>query len=152
MKPNKSRSISDALSLENDIISLAKFPSENPNPVMRLGFDGTLLYVNNASERFVNCWKISIGYKVPDKIIHLISGIAKGSYTDIEIECCDRIFSFTVVPIVDEGYINLYGRDITQQKIAEERLRFQANIIQNISDAIYATDLQLRITNWKVRY
>ncbi len=163
MKPNKSRNKIDAvssqktngengrsdyMSLENDIRSLAKFPSENPNPVMRLGFDGTLLYVNNAGGRFAQQWNISPGKKVPDHIIKLISGIENESHREIEIECCDKIFSFVVVPIMVEGYINLYGRDITQQKMAEERLRFQANIIQNISDVIYATDLDLRITNW----
>lgn len=144
---NGENSTSDP-SIDNDIRSLAKLPAENPNPVMRLGFDGTLLYVNNAGERFANKWNISRGQKVPDNITQLICGIEQVSQRAIEIECCDRIFSFTVVPIKDEGYINLYGLDITQQKMVEERLRFQANIIQNISDVIYATDLQLRITNW----
>jgi PAS domain S-box-containing protein len=133
---------------EKDIISLAKLPSENPNPVMRLGLDGTLLYINNAGERFAESWNISAGHKVPENMIRLISGIAKGSHKEIEMECCNKMYSFTVVPILEESYINLYGRDITQQKTVEERLRLQANIMQNISDAIYATDLELRITNW----
>ncbi len=140
--------ITAALQMETDILSLAKFPSENPNPVMRMGFDYTLIYINNAGDRFLKKWDISVGSKIPDSIVRLISGIENGSHREIEIECCERIYSFTAVPIFDEGYINLYGHDITQQKLAEERLRFQANIMQNISEAIYATDLQHRITNW----
>lgn len=140
--------MSEGFSFINEIASLAKFPSENPNPVMRLSFDGTVLYVNKAGEPFIRKWNISLGNKIPENVNQMISGIESGSHKDIEIECCSRIFSFTVVPISEEGYINLYGHDITQQKMAEEGLRFQANIIQNISDVIYATDLQLRITKW----
>ena len=34
-----------------------------------------------------------------------------------------RVFSFLFVPIADSGYVNLYGRDITDRKRAEEELR-----------------------------
>ena len=37
-----------------------------------------------------------------------------------------RDFSFAVVPIVDSGYVNLYGRDITSRKRAEEELKILA--------------------------
>ncbi len=141
-------SIIDGIAYANEIESLAKFPSENPNPVIRLSSEGTVLYSNKAGEPFINGWNNSQGNKIPDNVFRMISGIANGSHKDIEIECCDRIFLFTVVPIAKEGYINLYGHDITQQKLAEERLRFQANIIQNISDVIYATDLKMRVTEW----
>jgi PAS domain S-box-containing protein len=39
-------------------------------------------------------------------------------------------------------------RDITERKRAEERLLYQANLLGNISDIVYATDNQLRITAW----
>jgi len=38
--------------------------------------------------------------------------------------------------------------DITDRKRAEERLAYQANLLANISDVIYSTDDQLRITSW----
>jgi PAS domain S-box-containing protein len=39
-------------------------------------------------------------------------------------------------------------RDITDQKLAETRLAYQAMMLDNVSDAIVATDPQFRITTW----
>jgi PAS domain S-box-containing protein len=38
--------------------------------------------------------------------------------------------------------------EIDERKRSEEHLAFQANLLKNISDAVYATDLQMRITSW----
>jgi two-component system, chemotaxis family, sensor kinase Cph1 len=165
MKPNKSlhkkslptetdnksdAGISDIIPIENELHILAKFPTENPNPVMKLSFDGRVLYVNKAGEPFIEKWKISPGNKIPGNISRMISGIAKGSHKDIEIECCGRFFSFTVVPIAGEGYINLYGHDITQLKITEERLleselRYK-ELVSNAKSIILKMDTKGRFT------
>jgi two-component system cell cycle sensor histidine kinase/response regulator CckA len=41
-----------------------------------------------------------------------------------------------------------FVRDITERKEAEEQLLYQANLLQNVSDAIVATDLNFDITSW----
>lgn len=38
--------------------------------------------------------------------------------------------------------------DISERKRTEEQLRYQANLLQNISDAIIATDMNFCITSW----
>jgi PAS domain S-box-containing protein len=38
--------------------------------------------------------------------------------------------------------------DITERKQAQEHIAFQANLLANISDVVYATDEQLRLTAW----
>lgn len=40
------------------------------------------------------------------------------------------------------------GEDITEIKKAEEQLRYQANLLQNVSDAIISSDLDFRIKSW----
>jgi PAS domain S-box-containing protein len=40
------------------------------------------------------------------------------------------------------------NRDITERKRVEERLRYQANLLYNVSDAIISTDLDHRILTW----
>jgi PAS domain S-box-containing protein len=143
-------SIPDVISAENEILNLAKLPVENPNPVMKLGFDGQVLYVNQAGEPFIKKWNISPGNQVPENIMRMVSGIAEGTHKDIEIECCCRFFSFTVVPIAEEGYINLYGHDITQLKMAEERLleselRYK-ELVSNAKSIILKMDTKGRFT------
>ena len=39
-----------------------------------------------------------------------------------EVNCSDQIVSITFLPITDGGYVNLYGRDITEQVRATEAL------------------------------
>ncbi|MCL4297881.1 MAG: PAS domain S-box protein [Anaerolineae bacterium] len=46
--------------------------------------------------------------------------------------------------------IILVMRDISERKQAEEQLLFQANLLQNVSDAIVATDLNFVITGWNL--
>ncbi len=38
--------------------------------------------------------------------------------------------------------------DITERKKIEEQIRYQANLIENVNDAIIAADLNFRITSW----
>src|SRR3990172_11157893 len=41
----------------------------------------------------------------------------------LDLEYGERMYSFFVAPVVNSGYTNLYGRDITEHKRAEEALR-----------------------------
>ena len=50
----------------------------------------------------------------------------------VDIECGDRIYSFTFVPIPDKGYVNLYGLDITERKKAEQSLQESKALIDAI--------------------
>ena len=71
------------------------------------------------------------------------------------IHCKDgqtKIISWNQHGLSDEkgdllGSISL-GRNITQQKNAEERVQYQANLLQRISDAIISTDLEFNIKSW----
>jgi signal transduction histidine kinase/GAF domain-containing protein len=109
---------------EEQIENLAKFPSEDPNPVLRIKKDGELFYANAASGSFLTEWGCEVGQIVPDNWHKTISEVfASGSGKRVEIEHTGKIFSFMVAPVAEAGYVNLYGRDITERKQAEEELR-----------------------------
>ncbi|HIJ67585.1 MAG TPA: PAS domain S-box protein [Planctomycetes bacterium] len=108
---------------EEQIKSIAKFPSENPNLVLRIGRDGKLLYANDASSSLVAEWSCSTGEAVPENWRRIVSeSFTAGSSRRVEIKHAGRVFAFMVVPVVDGGYVNLYARDITERKAAEEDL------------------------------
>jgi PAS domain S-box-containing protein len=46
------------------------------------------------------------------------------------------------------NYLMKFVQDITKRKQAEEQLLYQANLLQNVSDAIVATDRHFIITGW----
>ncbi len=99
---------------EKVIKILAKFPYENPNPIMLLDRKGRVLYVNKASLPFLHKWKIIPGNKIPEDIFNMIlEQILSNSKNSIEIECNKRIYSFKVVLNKEDDLIHLYGFDIT---------------------------------------
>ena len=119
--------------------SLADFTSENPQPSLRVGKDGIILYANAASLPIISDWEKRIGQKVSGQWHQLIKEVLQsGIRENIEVECKGRIYSFIVVPVRLSSYVNLYGRDITEKKNAEERLHnayqalkeTQSNLIQ----------------------
>lgn len=117
--------ISEEKSAEEKIRTLAKFPDENPNPVLRLAKDGTLLYANKAGLPLLDVWGCLRGQ--PSVCESLLALIAEALYSninkEIEVESQDRIFSLIFTPVAEADYVNVYGRDVTQRKQAEEALR-----------------------------
>ncbi len=111
---------------EEESRALARFPSENPNPVLRLSRDCTVIYHNEAGSPILEAW----GYKegqclcVPEHESKLIEvAFASGIPATFDLEHGDRRFSITLAPIVESGYVNVYGLDITARWRAEERLK-----------------------------
>ncbi|MDA2932794.1 PAS domain S-box protein [Acidobacteria bacterium AH-259-D05] len=122
------RDLTERKRAEDEIRSLVKFPSENPNPVLRVAKDGTITYANKASMPVFNLWDCEVGQLLPQHLRRLIREVCdSGLNKDIEVECGDVAFSFLLTPVGDGAYVNLYGHDITKRKRADEEIR-QLNI------------------------
>ena len=108
---------------EEKMRDLAKFPSENPNPVLRITKDGLLLHSNPASESFLKEEGYQVGGPVSDQWRQMVSEVfASGCEKSFEIPHTGRIFSFMFTPVTEAGYVNLYGRDITDRRQAQQAL------------------------------
>ncbi|HTX92856.1 MAG TPA: PAS domain S-box protein [Anaerolineales bacterium] len=103
--------------------TLAKFPSENPNPTLRLDRNGTILYANPSSQPLLAKWNTEIGQACPKEWSEVASAVltSNASKTADE-ECNGRIYSFFVAPVHESQYVNLYARDVTEQRQAEAKL------------------------------
>jgi PAS domain S-box-containing protein len=116
--------ITERRQAERKIENLAKFPSENPNPVLRISGDGTLLYANHTADSIIQEWGCQTGQTVPDKWRKTTVGVlANKRPKRIEYRHDGKVFAFLVVPVIEAGYVNLYGRDISDRKAAEGELR-----------------------------
>jgi hypothetical protein len=109
---------------EEKIRNLAKFPEENPNPIMRMARDGTVLYGNRTGERLLEAIGCGIGRAAPQEWCRWVAGaLASGSLVEHEVQHNTQTFSFALAPVAEGGYVNWYGTNITDRKKTEEDLR-----------------------------
>ena len=102
---------------------LARFPAENPNPVMRASAEGSILYCNPASMKNRE-WACNIGDPLPEPVRTLVAqAMASGKELHGEVQLDASFYAVTVTPFPAESYVNVYGREITKRKQAEESLR-----------------------------
>jgi PAS domain S-box-containing protein len=115
--------------------SLAKFPSENPNPVMRFTPQGDILYANAAASSLLEPGKRARGISAPKALLRTIGqACAARSPMTIDLEIRQRIYTFDVLPLVEAGYINVYGRDETEHRQDEAALRVSEGRYRSLFD------------------
>jgi len=103
--------------------SLARFPSEDPNPVLRVQEDGTIIYANEGSSPLFSAWGCGMGGLLPEHLRRVVSDVlCSGMAKDIEVACGERVLSICFAPVVEARHVNLYGLDVTKRKRAEEAL------------------------------
>jgi class 3 adenylate cyclase len=96
---------------------LDKFPSLNPNPVIRTTEEGRLIYANTASGPVARAYGLEVGEPVPAELFARIVAAADApERTAIEAEGENRTFALLPVRFHELGFINVYGTDITATK------------------------------------
>ena len=109
--------ITDRIRAEEEIRKLAKFPSENPNPIVRVSNDHTVLYANNVALLLLRFAGSSVEEEVPKLWQQEIEESFRSKQEKkFDVEYNGVVFSFVIVPILDAGYANLYGRDVTKER------------------------------------
>lgn len=102
---------------------VAGFTEENPNPVLRVDFDGIISYANPASVPVLLHIDRQKGEKVPGHWMkHVEEAKEAGMAKEFDIEEASRAYRILFAPFLDSGYINIYARDITREKELEREL------------------------------
>lgn len=145
------RDISERELSEEEMKKLASFPSENPNAILRIAVDLTVLYANAAAAPLLRKWNCKVGECLPEEHWEVLAqALRDGRKVDTEIECEGRTLMLMWAPFPASRYVNVYGRDITERKQAEEQLReaHRKNllILESIADGFAAFDREWRYT------
>ncbi|HEX9549931.1 MAG TPA: hypothetical protein VF971_02425, partial [Candidatus Limnocylindrales bacterium] len=97
------------------IAAIARFPDQNPNPVLRMTADGLLQYANAASAGIVSTLAATVGEPIPDEWRSRIEAAA-ASGMPFEVTVSTETFEILAVDVPDFGFVNLYGSDVTARK------------------------------------
>ncbi|HDS63211.1 MAG TPA: PAS domain S-box protein, partial [Methanofollis liminatans] len=132
---------------ERAMRDLARLAGESPDPVLRIGRGGQILYANEAAMAF-------IGAEAPGDKSEARAALARataeatatGDQIELELELPvgDQTFLITVVPIEGEDYVNLYGKEITGIKAAETAIRLNEQRLEALRglDRMYDAPLK----------
>jgi two-component system, LuxR family, sensor kinase FixL len=116
---------------EREIKSLARLASESPNPILRVTAAGQIAYANNASRPLLLAWGTEQGRDLPQEWAEEVTeALAQGGARERETELAGQIYALLFAPIRDLGYVNIYARDITAVRHAEQESRqHQAELV-----------------------
>lgn len=107
--------------IRRQIEALARFPDEIPAPVARIDKHGTVLYANRVAHKELAQWHISTGRIISEEALgHVQRTLGMRLPRSLEHTFDDRVFSLLLVPVVECGYVNVYGTDCTERKRAEK--------------------------------
>jgi PAS domain S-box-containing protein len=116
--------ISSRRRAEHEIRSLARFASESPNPLLRVNRPGVITYANAASNHLLDYWGCTRSQTLPlywqNRVVDILTS---GEVWRTQLICGNHVYSLLFAPVQDQGYVNLYGRDITGERQAEQLAR-----------------------------
>ncbi len=126
---------------EEKLIWLAKFPEENPFPVLRVSPDGNVEYNNRASNTILDELAVVNGVITNQYWRTQIQKIHKEKkQTRLELRTDGKVFSLSIVPVTGYDYLNIYSMDITDRIQAEKGLaesdeKYQ-ELVENVNSII----------------
>ncbi len=134
---------------------ISKFPEQNPNPVLKTTPDGKLLYSNGASLSLIKEWNINVGDHIPGKLWKEINThLCSKAENTLEINIGKKNFSLKVVYVEEFDFVNIYGTDISAEKVIKKFPEQNPNPVLKVTrdgKLIYANEASRYITRaWRV--
>ncbi len=118
-----SHDITEKKQLVERLADLAKFPQENPDPVLRVGGDGQIRFSNPAASVLVANPDFCRDGWLTDEWRELASRTtASGVTSRIEQQVGKTTFRFVMTPLAGRDYLNIYASDVTETKTLERML------------------------------
>lgn len=130
--------------VEERLAYLASFPEQNPNPIMEVGLEGAIRYANPTAQRlfpdldargpahpWLADWAATTRLLRDDHILIR------------EVEDGGRLWQQSLHYFTAEGYVRIYGFEITARKAAERALRdsesFYRQTLESIPGMVFTT-------------
>lgn len=121
---------------DKQLADLAKFPDENPNPILRVKPDGSILFANDAASNMTEFFENQSQETLSGDLRRTAEEAKRdGKIHQTRVETNGETFLLSLIPIADEEYLNVYGRSITAEREAQEALVSANDLLeQRIAD------------------
>ncbi|HEX4957765.1 MAG TPA: PAS domain S-box protein [Lacibacter sp.] len=130
-----------------EIADIALFPTQNPDPLYRTNFQGEILRMNPAAELLQEFIYEGRHFNHIELFRQVITSTSEQNQPwTFETTSNKKEYSFRCVPMPEHGYLNIYGRDITEQKIIQQELEIQSTVASANKSGIAFFDEQMRFT------
>lgn len=135
--------LEDLINVKNkEMANMAKMTMENPDPLLRLDFHGMVMQQNPVASKITRIKFEGITYPSEEFWYNIAQTDKVNGSHIIEVLGNDRVYSFSFVPNRENGYINVYGRDISDRRTTATRLE---NLIENLQLGVLVEDEDRRI-------
>lgn len=122
---------------EREVAELAKFPAQNPSPILRLDPKGVIAYANDASRGILASWGRRSGELAPEPWPEVVSDCLKtGSTRVLESPLGERTYSLVVIPVTGADYASVYAHDVTDRVQAQEALSRSESKYRSLYDSM----------------
>ena len=129
-----------------EIHDIALFPMQNPDPLIRIDLEGNILKINPAAEMFERFKFDNKEYSVAEFWYEIVKRLDPMKEREIiEAKSEDRIYSFVIKPLPENGYYNIYGRDVTKESSKEDQLLILSSIAAQNTHGVVIADKDGRI-------
>lgn len=113
-----------------EILRLASFPNQNPNPIVELNPAGEITYLNPATERLLPDLRTKgLAHPLLNGLTALIASLRKSQrHAELlrEVEIRGTTYELHISCVVEVDLIRIYAMDITQRKLAEQKVHLLA--------------------------
>ena len=131
------RDISERRRAEEQIKSLARLPDESPNPIVRVSRQGVVLYANKAAAPALAQLGCQVGQALSGRWRQSVAEtLAQNRAREMELPCASVTILFLLTPVLDSGYVNFYGRDVTASKLAQTALEDSEALYHSLVDTL----------------
>lgn len=140
--------ITDRKHVEEERESIARFPQDNPDPVLRIASTGQLLYANDAAKRLLEALNLRRRDVVPMHwMTHVNEAFAHGQTLTDDVVTESGVFQLRFVLVPEEGYTNAFGTDVTRRREAEDALRQSRAEVQSLNEELHRAIEELTVAN-----
>lgn len=133
----KYSNVTEQVHIKDELESLARFPEENPSPIMRCTPEGELLYCNQVGHELLE----QIREPQYNQALHELNQAIHDAYQKkekmvVEVSVAARWYNVNIIPIANKQYVNLYFNDITERKRFQTDLDAQKQFYESILNKI----------------